>query len=46
MNAELLKAGFILTASVGFLVINLSSKRNMKKFLKLIFKPREKNVLS
>jgi hypothetical protein len=42
MNAELLKAGFILAASAGFLIINLSSKKNFKKVLKLMFKPRDK----
>ncbi|MFH1050976.1 MAG: hypothetical protein V1779_08650 [bacterium] len=42
MNAELLKAGFILVASAGFVIFNISSKRNLKRFLKLFVKPREK----
>lgn len=46
MNAELLKAGFILSATMGFLLFNFSSKRNFKRIYKLLFKPREKNLLS
>ena len=42
MNAELLKAGFILIASAGFVIFNISSKRNFKRILKLFIKPREK----
>jgi len=42
MNAELLKAGFILVASAGFVIFNVSSKRNFKRFLKIFIKPREK----
>jgi hypothetical protein len=42
MNAELLKAGFILIASAGFVIFNISSKKNFKRLLKIFIKPREK----
>lgn len=42
MNAELLKAGFILIASAGFVIFNISSKKNIKRFLRIFIKPRQK----
>ncbi len=42
MNGELLKAGFILVASAGFLVFSLSSKKNFKRIFRLFIKPKEK----
>ena len=42
MNAELMKAGFILIASAGFVIFNISSKRNFRRLLKLFIKPKEK----
>ena len=42
MGVDLMKAGFILAASAGFLIFSVSSKENVKKVIKLVFKPREK----
>jgi hypothetical protein len=42
MQADLMKAGFILIASTGFLIFSLSSKKNLKKILKLFIKQKKK----